>query len=209
MCQDALSDRLRWARRLQAVSQIGLHYADDPFDRIRYEEIGAIAREIITRTTDLDEDFLKVEMDRQTGYATPKVAVRGAVFCEGQILLVREKMDGLWAMPGGWADVNEPPSCMVEREVWEESGYRVRACRLIGVYESNHDRFPLTFWHNYKLVFLCELIGGSPETSDETDAVAFFDPDNLPRLSPFRTQPREIEEAQAHYREDQRPAYFD
>ncbi len=148
MCQDALPKRLHWARRLQAVSQTGLHYAEDPFDRARYEGIGAIAREILMQNTDFDESLLKLEMDRQSGYATPKVAMRGAVFCEGKMLLVREKMDGLWAMPGGWADVNEPPSRMVEREVREESGYHVGARRLIGVYESNHDCYPLTFWHN-------------------------------------------------------------
>jgi ADP-ribose pyrophosphatase YjhB (NUDIX family) len=118
-------------------------------------------------------------------------------------------MAGLWAMPGGWADVNEPPSRMVEREVREESGYDVRARRLIGVYESNHDCYPLTFWHNYQLLLLCDLVGGSPESSDETDGVAFFDPDSLPEISPFRTCHREIAEAIVHYCESHRPAYFD
>ncbi len=209
MCQDVIPDWLRWARRLQAVSQTGIHYSNKPFDRSRYEEIGEIAREIIKHKPDIDTDLVKEQMAQQSGYATPKVAVRGAVFQDGQLLLVKEKMDGLWAMPGGWANVNETPSSMVEREVWEESSYRVRARRLIGVYESNHDRHPLIFWHNYKILFLCDLVGGSPRMSEETDAVAFFDSANLPELSPFRTQQREIEAALAHYREVQKPTYFD
>ena len=145
----------------------------------------------------------------QTGYATPKVDVRAAVFKEGQILLVQERSDGGWSLPGGWADVNERPSAMVEREVWEESGFQVRARKVVGVYESNHDRQPLTVYHAYKVVFLCDLLGGEARASNETLDVGFFGLDQLPPFSPNRTKLRFVQEAFAHLQDPRRPAAFD
>ena len=121
--------------------------------------------------------------------------MRGAVFQEGKLLLVRERQDGGWTMPGGWADVGDVPSEAAEREVWEEAGFRVKARKLVGVYDANRLE-PLGLFHAFKLVFLCELIEGAARPSSETSEVAFFPQNALPGiLSGARTRPRHILDA--------------
>ena len=200
---------LKWARDLQAISQSGLHFTSDDFDRERYEKIRHIAANIMEHYTDMDAEVWLDEFQQQKGYATPKVTVRAAVFKKHQILLVRENSDGGWSMPGGWADLNDPPSKMVEREVCEESGFTVRASKLISVHESNHDQQPFIYWHSYKLVFLCDLIGGAAKPSIETSEIDFFDINNLPPLSPLRTSMKDIEEAFYYLDHPEAATYFD
>jgi ADP-ribose pyrophosphatase YjhB (NUDIX family) len=145
----------------------------------------------------------------QPGYATPKVDVRGAVARDGQILLVQERSDGCWTMPGGWADVGDLPSDMVVREVWEESGFRVVPRKVIGVYDANRSGRPLNLYHAYKIVFLCDITGGQARPSNETSAVGFYDFDDLPPLSTNRTHERHLTEVRAHLQDPNRPAAFD
>ena len=143
------------------------------------------------------------------GYATPKVDVRGAVLKDGKLLLVREKQDGKWCMPGGWADVGDRPAEMVVREVREESGFDVTPVRLVGVFDANREGGSLQFFHAYKLVFLCRLLGGEACPSDETLAVDFFSLNSLPPLSLNRTHPRHLLELQRHLEDPSRPAAFE
>jgi len=145
----------------------------------------------------------------QPGYATPKVDVRGAVIRDDKILLVQERADERWCMPGGWADVGDLPSEMVAREVWEESGFNVVARKVIGVYDANRSGVPIEFYHAYKLVFLCDIIGGQARPSNETLAVDFFRLDDLPPLSAARTNERHLAEVYAHLQDRHRPAAFD
>jgi len=135
--------------------------------------------------------------------------VRGAVVREGQILLVQERTDGRWAMPGGWADVGELPSAMVAREVLEESGLEVAPRKVIGVFDANRGGRPLELFHAYKVVFLCDELGGEPRPSDETSDVRFFPFDALPPLSSARTNARHLHEVLAHLGDPNRPAAFD
>jgi ADP-ribose pyrophosphatase YjhB (NUDIX family) len=111
-------------------------------------------------------------------------------------------------MPGGWADLGEVPSQMVIREVREESGFEVRAEKLIAVYDANRIA-PMEFYHAYKLIFLCTIIGGEAKTSLETSGVDFFAPDTLPRLSEFRTNQTMLDEVYAHVKDPNRPTFFD
>ena len=186
---------LEWAREIQALAQTGYHYSENEYHRERYHRLAEIAAEMISEHSELAFDGLMNIFDRQIGYATPRVDVRGAVFKEGKLLLVRERQDGGWTMPGGWADVGDVPSHAVEREVWEEAGLRVKAHRLIGVYDANRVG-PLEIFHAFKLVFLCELIEGRPRPSSETSEVAFFELDEIPAiLSGERTRPRHISDA--------------
>ena len=112
-------------------------------------------------------------------------------------------------MPGGWADVGDIPSEMVTREVLEESGFRVRPAKVIGVFDANRGNRPLECYHAYKIVFLCEILGGDPRPSDETSAVDFFDFGALPPLSSDRTNERHLTEVQAHLKDPARPTAFD
>ena len=118
-------------------------------------------------------------LPRRNGYATPKIEVRGAVLRDDQILLVREREDGGWTLPGGWADVGETPSAMVVREVKEESGYDVMPRKLAALFDRNKHPHPPIASHAYKLFFLCDLIGGEATPSFETPEVAFFPRNDL------------------------------
>lgn len=200
---------LAWARELQAISQIGLTYTANDYDRERYRRLAEIAAEIVAARTALSIESTVENFLVQPGYATPKVDVRGAVVADGKILLVKERDDGRWAMPGGWADVGDLPSETVVREVWEETGLRVVASKLIGLFDANRVGEPLSFYHAYKLVFLCEVVGDEVEVSAETLDAAFFSFDNLPPLSGERTTPRQLAEVRAHAGERGRAAVFD
>lgn len=186
---------LEWAREIQALSQTGNHYAENEYQRERYHRLTEIAVEIINENAGLDHATLIGLFQAQKGYATPKVDVRGAVFSEGKLLLVRERQDNGWTMPGGWADVGDVPSQAAEREVMEEAGFRVKARKLVGVYDANRVG-PLEIFHAFKLVFLCDLIDGVATPSNETSEVVFFGKEEIPAvLSGERTRPRHIEDA--------------
>jgi ADP-ribose pyrophosphatase YjhB (NUDIX family) len=201
-----------WARRLQAIAQIGLHFSSNPFDRERYAEIGAIAAEIIAGYTNLSSDQWVELNAAEFGYATPKVDVRGAVIHTGKVLLVRETLDhGRWTLPGGWADVHETPSHATIREVYEETGYHARVIKLIGVWEREaQGHTPPYPFAIYKLCFLCELTGGAPQTSHETGESAFFAPDALPAdLSLARVTPGQLARCFVHAADPTLPTEFD
>jgi len=200
---------LTWGREIEALSQNGLHYANNDFDHQRFSRLLEISAEIIAGHSNLSQDDILRAYLAQNGYATPKVDVRAAVFQQGKLLLVRESADNGWTMPGGWADVGNVPSEAAERETWEEAGFHVKSRRLVGVYDANRTG-PLELFHAYKLVFLCDLVGGEAATSIETNAVAFFGPDEIPsRLSGERTRPRHIADAFAVLADPSRPTVFD
>ena len=178
-----------WAQELQALAQSGIHYTENVFDKERYEKIRAIALQMMAAQSDLPVEQLTRIFNTEEGYATPKVDVRGVVFKDGKLLFVKELSDGAWTLPGGWVDVNEPPSLAVEREVFEESGYVVKARKIAAVYDRDcHPHTPYIF-HLYKLFILCELVGGEAATSIETGGAEFYAPDALPILSIARTDP--------------------
>jgi 8-oxo-dGTP pyrophosphatase MutT (NUDIX family) len=209
MSRDAPPHWLSWAREIQALAQSGLAYSRNEYERIRYERLIEIAAEIVETHTDLPAKELLASLSMQPGYATPKVDVRGAVVREGQILLVQERSDGSWCMPGGWADVGDLPSEVAAREVWEESGFVVVPHKVVGVYDANRGGRPLEFYHAYKIVFLCEITGGYARASHETLDVGFFDFADLPPLSQNRTSKRHLSEVLAHLHDPQRPAAYD
>jgi ADP-ribose pyrophosphatase YjhB (NUDIX family) len=207
---EAIAPRwLQWAQEIQALSQTGLAFSDIPYDLERYARLREIAAEIVAGHTSLPREEVLESYAVQTGYATPKVDVRGAVVRDGQILLVQERTDGRWCMPGGWADVGDMPSEVAVREVQEESGFHVVARKLAGVFDANRGGRPMSLYHAYKLVFLCELVGGEARASYETLAVGFFSFDDLPPLSSNRTNERHLAEVQAHLRDPSRAAAFD
>ena len=203
-------DWLKWAKHLAAVSQNGLTYAEDVYDIERYETIRQIAAEMISARTDLGTDALLTIFAKEDGYATPKVDVRGVVFRDDRILLVKERIDNGWTLPGGWADPCKSPSENVVREIYEESGFETQAQKLLAVYDrSKHPHKPLMPFHIYKLFFLCEITGGSPQTSHETTAVGFFAEDQIPELSVSRILPHQIVRMFEHYRNPDLPPDFD
>jgi ADP-ribose pyrophosphatase YjhB (NUDIX family) len=200
---------LKWAREIQALSQTSLHYAENEYQRERNRRLSDIAAEMVSAHTSLPLEPLQNVFRSQTGYATPRVDVRGAVFREGRLLLVRERLDGQWTMPGGWADVGDVPSAAAEREVLEEAGFRVRARKVVGVYDANRIT-PLELFHAFKIVFLCDLIDGEPRPSKETSEVAFFTMADIPSmLSGERTKLHHVRAAFAALADPMLPTEFD
>lgn len=91
---------LEWAVRLQALAQTGLAYGKDVYDMERFEEIRQIAAEMLVEPSGQPLEVVKDLFCNETGYQTPKLDTRAAIFQEDKILLVQEN-DGLWSLPGG------------------------------------------------------------------------------------------------------------
>lgn len=209
MARPAPPGLLRWAREIQALAQTGNEFARDEYQKDRCRRLMEIAAEMVSEVSSLELADVAAVFKEQLGYATPKVDVRAAVFDQGRLLLVREVEDGGWTMPGGWADVGDVPSEAAEREAWEETGFRVRARKVIGVYDANRIA-PLELFHAFKVVFLCNLLGGEARPSRETSEVRFFGREEIPKqLSGERTHTRHIEDSFAALHDPSIPTVFD
>ncbi len=202
---------LSWAKRLQSVASTGLHYSRDEYDKERYDEVAAIANEMlsalgnvpIARIQDLVSDFAK-------GYATPKVDVRGAIIEGDKILLVREVSDGLWTLPGGFADVGLSPGENIVKEIWEEATLRVEATAVYGLRHKAKHGYDPDVRDFYKIFFICEHAGASqPRPGPETTEVGFFGLDELPALSTDRVLEKDIVAAFAFKNDSRSIALFD
>jgi ADP-ribose pyrophosphatase YjhB (NUDIX family) len=196
-------------RELRAIAQIGLTFCRDPFDRQRFERVRELAAALTAEGSGQSRETLLEFFRGHAGYATPKVDVRAAAFSEGRVLLVREISDGSWTLPGGWADVNQSPAESVVRELKEESGFEARAVKLAAVYDyrkRNRLHHPDSI---YKLFFICELTGGSAQSSMETSEASFFERDALPPLSIGRATAAQIERMFEHAENPLLPTEFD
>jgi ADP-ribose pyrophosphatase YjhB (NUDIX family) len=192
---------LKWASELQSIAQAGLTFSTDNYDRDRYEKIRTLSVEILHEYTDVDHDKIRDLFASETGYQTPKVDIRAVVFKGEQILMVKEKIDGNWSLPGGWADVNTSVSESAVRECLEEAGAVVIPKRIIAVHLANRHNnayFPYTI---YKIFVECELVKFRFMENTETLEADFFFIDSLPPLSTTRNTKDQIEicfEAKKH-----------
>ena len=194
---------LEISRELASISQAGITYSKDPFDKERFQRLRKIASEVLHHSGRADFQW-PVEI----GYLTPKVDVRGAVFRGAEVLLIKEASSGKWTLPGGWADVNLTPAENIEKECLEESGYQVKARLITAVVDRDRAGYPANPHAIYKIFFLCELCGGTPRASHETLEVGFFPVDSLPELDPDRSTASEIEEAFQFFLTPSLPARF-
>ncbi|KZS43881.1 ADP-ribose pyrophosphatase [Paenibacillus glucanolyticus] len=184
---------LEWAKEMQAISQAGLEYTKDVYDKERFEQLRELSITIMQEYTGEGNEMIRTLFASETGYQTPKVDVRGVIFQDGKLLLVKEKADGAWALPGGWADVGLSPSEVVVKEVKEEAGYEVRAVRLLAVLDKKFHNHPPSAFHVYKMFIQCDITGGSAGVGTETSAVGFFHKDELPPLSEERNTKEQLQ----------------
>jgi ADP-ribose pyrophosphatase YjhB (NUDIX family) len=198
--------------KLSALAQDGLTFGNTDYDLDRYRQVSELAAELLATISGRPAAELAIELGRDSGYATPKIDVRGAIFDERErVLLMREKVDGRWSLPGGWADPGDAPSAAVTREVLEETGYQSSAVKLIACWDRDlqGNRPPLPV-HVYKLFFLCRSDGAvAPPAALETLEVGWFGLDELPPLSLGRVNHRQLERALAHHRDPSLPTEFD
>jgi ADP-ribose pyrophosphatase YjhB (NUDIX family) len=202
-------DWLHWAQRIQAVCQTGLTYATDPYDRERYEQLQALSFEMIAAGTGQPPEVVAAAFAVEKGYPTPKVDVRAAVFEGERLLLVQEKASGRWTLPGGWADVGDSASEVAVRETREETGFDVRAVKLIAAFDKARHAHPPTLFYCYKLIFRCERLGGAARVCHETLDAGFFAREELPPLDEDRITAGQVARVFAHFDEPGLPTEFD
>lgn len=188
-----MRDILEFSRELAAIGQAGITYSRDPFDRERFVRLREMAGEILSLEVG-NQDF---KWPPENGYDTPKVDVRAMVFRDGQVLLVKEIASGAWTAPGGWADVNVSPAGNAEKECLEESGFVVKATRLVSILDKALSGYPRNANAIYKIFFLCEVVGGEATPSIESSEVGFFPLDDLPPLDGDRIREEDIRHAYA------------
>jgi len=200
---------LEFARRMQTIAQAGLAYAKDPFDLERYESLLRLAAEFTAAEGKLDPNAVHEALRAERGYPTPKIDVRAVVPKDGKLLFVREVTDDRWSLPGGWADIGSSPGEMAVRETREETGYEVRATKLLALLDRAKHEHPPELWYCYKAFIHCELIGGARRPSYETVDVQFFGPDELPELSLNRVTRAQVLRMFEHCRDTSLAADFD
>lgn len=197
-------------KRLHALAEIGLQYNDIPYDRERYEEIREISLEMLEKMTDVPIEKIIPVIEEKNGYRTPKVDVRAVVFNEkDQILLIKENVDGCWAMPGGWTDISYSPGEVAVKECFEEAGLKVKATRLLAVMDKQKQGMPPAFEYVYKIHMLCEKLDDNISTGSETSDVAWFDENDLPELSQPRNTEAQIAMMYEYHRGERTEPYFD
>jgi len=201
---------VEWAKQIKAIAQIGLTYTKDPFDRERYNQLSDISHQILASLADAPKGKIDNFFIPDNGYATPKVDLRAGIFQGDKILLAKERSDGRWTLPGGWADVGESPTDGIIREVYEETGYHVDVRRLIAIKDRNlHPYKPQYPHHIYKLFFLCNSIGGEAKKNIEISEVGFFKLSRLPQLSEGRVIKPDVEMMFQYHEDDHLPIYCD
>lgn len=197
-------------KRIQALAEIGLHYAENTFDRERYEELQEIALQMLAQITNVPVEKIKPVIIENYGYKTPKVDVRAVVFNEkNQILLIQERMDGKWAMPGGWSDISYSPSEVAEKESFEEAGIKVKAVKLLALLDKQKQNMPPAFEYVYKIYLLCKKLDDNISVGSETSDVGWFGEHNLPELSTPRNTREQIKMMFEFHRGERSEPYFD
>ena len=181
-------------KRIQALAEIGLEYSQNTFDCERYQELQEISLQILEKLSDVPIEKIVPLIQEKNGYKTPKVDVRAVVFNEqGEILLIQEKIDGKWAMPGGWSDISYSPAEVAEKECFEEAGLKVKAIKLLAVLDKQKQNMPPAFEYVYKIFLLCKKLDDNISTGSETCDVGWFNHLDLPELSTPRNTKKQIE----------------
>ncbi|QDP39686.1 NUDIX hydrolase [Radiobacillus deserti] len=183
---------LKWAKEIQALAQAGLAYSNNVYDSERYEQLRELSKEIMASYTSVSMEKLDELFTNEVGYQTPKVDIRAFIVENGKLLLVQEKIDGKWALPGGWADVGLSPSEIAVKESVEEANIVVKPKRVLAIYDYLKHEHPPSPYHVYKIFILCERTGGDLKGGLETHQVKFFSPDQLPELSVERNTKAQI-----------------
>lgn len=199
---------LKWAVNIQSIAQNGLTYAKDVYDVERYEQLRDIAAEMLSYQTEIPKEKVKSLFCNETGYQTPKLDSRAAIFQDGKILLVHEK-NGTWSLPGGWVDVLESVASNTVKEVREEAGLLVEAERLIAVQDRNRHNQPVYAYGVCKVFLLCRMLGGEFQENIETTETGWFSENELPLLAEEKCSREQIRMCFDAYRNENWQVVFD
>ncbi|MDR0573090.1 MAG: NUDIX hydrolase N-terminal domain-containing protein [Tannerella sp.] len=182
------------AQRIRAMSQTALTYSTNDYEIDRSKEFIEISDRIISIVSGAKEDDIRANYQPVKEYITPKADIRAVIFNdENELLLVKEKADGKWALPGGWSDVGYTPTEVVVKEAKEETGFDVRVVRLLAVLDKRCYNHPASPFYVYMFCFQCEITGGNDELTFDILDRGFFALNKLPPLSLDRILPEQIE----------------
>jgi ADP-ribose pyrophosphatase YjhB (NUDIX family) len=197
-------------KRIQALAEIGLEFSQNIFDRERYDELHEISLQMMKQITDIPVEKIVPVIQDKNGYKTPKVDVRSVVFNEkNQVLLIQEKADERWAMPGGWADVGYSPAEVAVKECFEEAGLKVETIKLLAVLDKQKQNMPPAFEYVYKIFLLCRKLDDNISVGAETLDVGWFSEHNLPDLSTPRNTAEQIKLMFQYHRGEKTEPVFD
>lgn len=199
---------LEWAKELQFIAQGGLTYSKDVFDIERFERIREIAAEMLSLQSEIPIEKVKNLFCNETGFQTPKLDTRAAIFKDDKILLVKEK-NGTWSLPGGWVDINQSIKTNTEKEVKEEAGLNVKAIRIIAMQDRNLHNIPPYAYNVCKVFVLCEIESGYFRPNIETDESAYFGLEELPILAKEKNNEEQIKMCFSAYYDRNRQVLFD
>jgi ADP-ribose pyrophosphatase YjhB (NUDIX family) len=184
---------LTLAKRVQAIAESGLHYSESDWDLDRYNNLEEIALRMISLISKQPLEVVKIQTPEKNGYRTPKVDVRAVIFNDrNEILMVKERIDSRWSLPGGWCDVGFTPSEVAEKEAKEEAGIETKAGRLLAVFDKKCHEHPEDLFYSYKIFIECIAEDYTIETGMETLDVGFFPLSGLPELSTPRNTEGQI-----------------
>ncbi len=200
---------MNWAMELQAIAQAGLTYSKDKYDIERFERIRELSAEIVSAKSGLNLDKVKDVFCNETGYQTPKLDTRAAIFKDDKILLVQESATKEWSLPGGWMDVNQTVKSNVVKEVKEEAGLDVEPNRVIALLDRNKHNIPIIAHGICKVFVLCDIIDGEFKPNIETSDSGFFSLEELPPLSITRNTKSQIEMCFKAYKNEEWKVVFD
>jgi ADP-ribose pyrophosphatase YjhB (NUDIX family) len=201
---------LDYALRLKNISHLGLTYSLSEYDTERYTELRTISLELMALATQESVEKLDVFFDETREYITPKVDIRSVVFNEkGELLLVKEKHDGFWSLPGGWADIGSSPRENAAREVREETGLEVEPVRVLAIHDKKCHPHPPSLNYVYKMFILCRITGGALNTAFDILDKGFFDRNSIPPLSLPRVLPKQIALMFAYFDDPDKALEFD
>lgn len=187
------NEMLQLVKQIQALAETGIHFSEDDYDLDRYQILEEISLRMLSLVTGLPAETIELSTPERNGYRTPKVDVRAVIFNDkDEILLVKERIDSRWAMPGGWCDVGYTPTETAEKEAEEEAGIKVKATRLLAVLDKKCHEHPEDLFYAYKIFLECEAEKYEINTGMETLDVGFFGKDELPELSTPRNTAGQI-----------------
>ena len=187
------SELLMLAKRVQAIAENGLHYTENDYDQERYGDLEDISTQMISLVTNLSHETIKLATPEKNGYRTPKIDVRCVIFnTQDEVLMVKERVDSCWSLPGGWCDVGYTPTEVAEKEAFEEAGIKVKAGRVLAIFDKKCHDHPEDLFYTYKIFIECAPENLEISTGMETLDVGFFKQDQIPELSTPRNTTYQI-----------------
>ncbi len=188
------SEILILAKRVQAIAENGLHYSENDYDRDRYQDLENISTKILSLATGQSFETVKLATTERNGYKTPKIDVRCVIFNhQDEILMVKERVDSCWSLPGGWCDIGFTPREVAEKEAFEEAGIKVKAHRVLAIFDKKCHDHPDDLFYTYKIFMECKALDFNISTGMETLDVRFFKQNEFPELSTPRNTANQVE----------------